>query len=138
MAARIAATLPTHPWLIAEQDGAVAAYAYAGVYGSRPAYRWTVETTIYVAQDRQGQGVGRLLYPALLRVLAAQRFRSALARVAMPNAGSARLHTACGFTPIGTHAEAGYKHGRWHDIAYWSCPLDRTDPPVEPIAYGAL
>ncbi len=138
MAGRIATTLATHPWLIAERDGVVAGYAYAGLYGTRPAYRWTAETTIYVGADQRGQGVGRLLYPALLDVLRAQRLRSALARVAMPNPGSTRLHTACGFRHFGTHGDAGYKHGTWHDIAYWSLTLNTADPPEEPLAYAAL
>ena len=136
MAGRIATTLLTHPWLVAERDGVVVGYAYAGLYGTRAAYRWTAETTIYVGSGQRGQGVGRVLYPALLDALRAQNLRSALARVAMPNPGSARLHTACGFTHFGTHPDAGYKHGVWHDIAYWSCRLNDTDPPDEPSAYA--
>ena len=137
MAARIVATLATHPWLVAEQDGALVGYAYAGLYGARPAYRWTAETTIYIGAGARGQGVGRVLYPALLDALRIQRLRSALARVAMPNPGSARLHTACGFNQFGTHIDAGYKHGTWHDIAYWSLILNAADPPIEPLAYPA-
>ena len=138
MAARIVATLPTHPWLIAEEDGEPLAFAFGGVYGSRPAYRWTVETTIYVAQSARGRGVGRVLYPALLDILRAQGYRSALARLALPNPGSEALHRAVGFVPVGVHPDAGYKHGRWHPIAYWYCALNDADSPHEIVPYGLL
>lgn len=138
MARRIADTLPTHPWLIAERDGRAVAYAYAGVYGVRPAYRWTTEAAIYVGQSERGRGVGRILYPVLLAVLRAQGFRSALARIALPNPGSTRLHSQCGFRQIGTHLDAGYKHGVWYPIDYWACTLNAVDPPTEPIYFSAL
>ena len=138
MARRIADTLPTHPWLIAERDGRAVAYAYAGVYGVRPAYRWTTEAAIYVGQSERGRGVGRILYPVLLAVLRAQGFRSALARIALPNPGSTRLHSHCGFRQIGTHPDAGYKHGVWYPIDYWACTLNAVDPPTEPIYFSAL
>ena len=138
MAGRIAATLPTHPWLIAERDGRTVAYAYAGVYGARPAYRWTTETAIYVGSSDCGRGVGQVLYPVLLAVLRAQGFRSALARIALPNPGSTRLHAQCGFTQIGTHPDAGCKHGVWYPIDYWSCPLNAAEPPAETIFFSAL
>ena len=138
MAGRIVGTLPTHPWLIAERDGIPVGYAYAGVYGARPAYRWTAEATIYVGASERGRGVGRALYPVLLAVLRAQGFRSALARIALPNPGSTRLHAQCGFTQIGTHPDAGFKHGVWWPIGYWSCALTAADPPVEPVPFPAL
>ena len=138
MARRIADTLPSHPWLIAELDGRAVAYAYAGLYGARPAYRWTTETTIYVDACRRGQGVGRALYSVLLAVLRAQNFRSALARIALPNPGSTRLHAQCGFTQVGTHPDAGYKHGVWYPIDYWSQTLNAAAVPNEPIPFPAL
>ena len=138
MAGRIAATLPTHPWLIAERVGVPVAYAYGGVYGSRPAYGWTVETTIYVADAERGRGVGRVLYPALLAILRAQGFRTALARLALPNPGSEALHRAMGFMPVGLHPDAGYKHGVWHPIAYWHCALNDADPPGVVVPYALL
>lgn len=138
MARRVADTLHTHPWLIAERHGRPVAYAYAGVYGGRPAYRWTTEATIYVGESGRGQGVGRSLYAVLLAVLRAQGFRSALARIALPNPGSTRLHQQCGFKQIGTHPDAGYKHGIWYPIDYWSCTFNVADPPAEPIPFSAL
>ena len=138
MAARIAATLHVHPWLMAERDGVPVAYAYGGVYGSRPAYRWTVETTIYVSGGERGRGVGRSLYPALLALLHRQGFRTALARLALPNPGSEALHRAVGFVPMGVHPNAGYKHGAWHPIAYWHRALNGTDPPREIVPYASL
>ena len=137
-AGRIEATLSTYPWLIAEHDGTPVAYAYAGMYGTRPAYRWTAETTIYVDASQRGRGVGRTLYPALLAILRAQNFRTALARLALPNPGSEALHRAAGFTPVGVHPDAGYKHGVWHPIAYWYCSLNDMDPPSEPVPFAAL
>ena len=138
MAERIAATLPRHPWLVATRGGVPVAYAYGSVYGSRPAYGWTVETAIYVAASERGRGVGRVLYPALLDILRTQGYRSALARLALPNPGSEALHRAVGFVPVGVHPDAGYKHGRWHPIAYWYCALNDADPPHEVVPYGLL
>lgn len=140
IAQRIAATLPTHPWLVAEVGaGAVVGYAYAGKHRERPAYRWSVDTTVYVGQEQRRGGVGRALYGALLRVLQAQGFRSAFAEIVLPNPGSVRLHEAMGFAPIGIHRDVGFKLGRWQDIGYWQLALASGNAQTpEPIAFAAF
>jgi phosphinothricin acetyltransferase len=98
-----------------------------------------VETTVYVNASACRQGIGRALYQTLLRMLREQGFRSALAGIVLTNPRSVRLHTASGFKPIGVHENVGFKHGRWHDIAYWGLNLaDTKGPPREPIPFAAF
>lgn len=137
MAQRIGATLETHPWLVAERDGAVVGFAYSGRHSQRAAYRWTVDVTVYVGGQERRTGVGRGLYAVLLATLRGQGFRSAFAEVVLPNPGSVRLHEAMGFRHIGTHTDIGFKLGRWHDIGYWRLGLSEgTGPPGEPLDFA--
>ena len=108
-----------YPWLVAERDGAVVAFAKGGRYKPRCAYRFTVETTIYVLPGAQSQGVASRLYPELLDRLEALGFHSAVAAITTPNPASERLHARCGFEHFGTLRRAGWKFGRWHDVSYW-------------------
>jgi len=102
------------PYLVAEADGAVLGYAYAGPYRPRAAYRSTVEDSIYVADSAQGRGVGRALLDALIRECERLDFRLMVAVIGdEASAGSIALHRSAGFTPVGTLAGIGYKHGRW-------------------------
>ena len=115
MAQRIATTLETHPWLVADCGGEVIGYAYAGKHRERAAYRWTVDTTVYVDAAAHRRGIGHALYRVLLDMLRQQGFRSAFAEIVLPNPGSVRLHESAGFKPIGIHKDIGFKLGRWHD-----------------------
>lgn len=121
VARRIAAAQERHGWLVADGDGDgdVAGYAYATAWRARAAYRWTCETSVYVGPGRQGSGVGRALYEALLEQLARRGFRTAVAGMTLPNPASAGLHAALGFTRTGVLARVGWKHGRWHDVAFY-------------------
>ena len=83
MTERIIATLPTHPWLVAERDGTVVGFAYAGKHSQRAAYRWTVDVTVYVGGDERRTGVGRRLYGALLTTLRLHGFRSAFSEIVL-------------------------------------------------------
>ena len=141
MRSRIAASEGYYPWLVAtsgnDGDGAgVLAYAYAGKFRDRPAYRYVVETSIYVAGATHGQGVGRLLYEALIDTLRAQGFTQAIGVIALPNDSSITLHEAVGFRRAGVYREVGYKQGRWIDVGFWQCELnDSSTPPVEPRGF---
>jgi len=117
MARRRAAILEGgFPYIVAEIDGAVAAYAYAGPYRPRPAYRFTVEDSIYVAPDRQGRGVGRALLAALIETCEGAGFRQMVAVIGdSASRGSIRLHEAMGFRRSGLLEAIGWKHGRWLD-----------------------
>ena len=137
MAARMAAAGPLHPWLVAEEAGTMLGYAHATSFGSRDAYRWATETTIYVADDGQRRGVGRRLYGALLATLAAQGFTQAIGRIALPNPASIALHETLGFREAGMLSEIGWK-GRWIDVAYYQCALgEGEDEPAEPRPFRA-
>lgn len=141
MRARIAASDGFYPWLVAvsgdDGDGAgVLAYAYAARFRERPAYRYVVETSIYAAGATRGQGVGRLLYEALVDTLRAQGFTQAIGVIALPNDASITLHEAVGFRRAGVYREVGYKQGQWIDVGFWQCALNESHvPPVEPRAF---
>ncbi len=126
---RIGAAQARWAWLVAEHDGTVAGYAYAGQYKTRAAYDWSVETAVYVHEGHRGQGVGRELYSRLFTVLAEKGFCTAYAGITLPNDTSIRLHEALGFTLIGVFRRAGWKFGRWHDVSWWQREL-RDRPPT--------
>lgn len=138
MAARIAATLPRHPYLVAERDGRVVGYAYAGVHRTRAAYAWCAETSVYLAPDAQGQGVGRALMEALVGVLAAQGFAVAVAGATLPNDASVALHRALGFRDVGVFPRAGFKHGQWWDTWWGARDLGPGSAPAPPRAVSAV
>lgn len=140
---RMAASDGLYPWLVATtgdgEDEAVLAYAYAGKFKDRPAYRWTVETTIYVSGPVQGQGTGQLLYDALLDTLAAQGFVQAVATLSLPNDHSIQLHEKVGFRRAGQYREIGFKQGRWLDVGIWQRELrDAVAPPKEPRKFAEV
>lgn len=126
MAMRIAKVLPSHPWIVAEEEGSVIGYAYAGPHRARTAYQWSVEPSVYVAAEARGRGVGQALYTALFAVLRAQGFVRAYAGVTLPNAPSLGLHRAFGFQDVGVYRNVGFKHGAWHDV--WWGALDLLTP----------
>jgi L-amino acid N-acyltransferase YncA len=104
------------PFLVAESDGLIAGYAYAAPWRSRPAYRYSVEDSVFVATGRTGQGIGRALLTGLLAGSAAAGARQMIAVIAdTGDDASARLHAACGFRQAGRLSAVGYKHGRWID-----------------------
>lgn len=135
---RMRAILPAYPYLVFEQDGEVVGYANGHVHRGRPAYRWSVETSIYVREDARGQGVGRSLYANLLDVLARQGFHTAFAGTALPNPSSVALHEAVGFKTLGVFPEVGFKFGRWHDVRWWHRPLTKGPPPGDPLLFSEL
>jgi L-amino acid N-acyltransferase YncA len=134
MAQRIANAARSHAWLVLEQGGRVVGYAYGGVFNRRPAYRWACEVSVYIEPGRRRTGAGRVLYEALFGRLAARGYRMAVAGMTLPNEGSVGLHRAMGFQPVGTFERIGFKHGRWHDVAWMQRPLEDAgdDAPAEP------
>ena len=104
------------PFLVADDDGTVAGYAYAGPWRRKPAYRATVEDSIFVAPGRTGQGIGRMLLTDLLAACTHAGLHQVIAVIAdSGDAASVRLHEAAGFAYAGRLAEVGFKHGRWID-----------------------
>jgi phosphinothricin acetyltransferase len=104
------------PYIVAEEAGRVLGYAYAGTYRARPAYRFVVEDSIYLATGARGKGVGKALLTELIRLSTERGFRQMLAVIGdSANAASIGLHKSCGFTPSGTFHAVGWKFGRWLD-----------------------
>lgn len=102
------------PYLVADADGLVLGYAYAGPYRPRPAYRFTVEDSVYIAAEARGQGIGRALLSQLIGESESRGFRQMVAVIGdEASAGSIALHRALGFEHAGTLQAVGYKHGAW-------------------------
>lgn len=116
------------PWLVAEADGQVLGYAYAGPYRTRPAYDWTVEDSIYLAPDQCGRGIGTALLTHLLDDCTALGFRQMIAVIGdSANAGSIALHRSLGFQPAGLLKSVGWKFGRWVDSVLMQRALGEGD-----------
>jgi L-amino acid N-acyltransferase YncA len=107
------------PWLVAEDSGDVGGYAYAAPYRVRPAYRHTVEDSIYVRADRLGTGLGKLLMPALITAVQACGMRQIIAVIGdSANEPSITLHRRFGFQDAGLLKDVGFKFGRWLDTVF--------------------
>ena len=109
---RIATTTRTHPWLVLEDAGRLAGFAYASQHRPRAAYRWAADVGIYVDSAYQGQGAGRRLYDALLRCMRSQRLRVACAGITLPNDASVALHRAWGSRRSGSTATSATSAAR--------------------------
>ena len=112
------------PYLVAVLDDRIAGYAYAGPYRPRPAYRFTVENSIYLDPISHRRGIGLKLMQELILACTARGFRQMIAVIGdSANAGSVGLHTRCGFQMVGTHPNVGLKFGRWLDTVMMQLPL---------------
>jgi len=121
------------PYLAAEIDGALAGYAYAALYRERPAYRLTIEDSVYIAPAMHRTGIGRALLAALIEAAAAGGFRQMIAVIgdSPRQAASIGLHEALGFRTVGILQDVGFKHGRWLDSVLMQRALGvggKTDP----------
>jgi phosphinothricin acetyltransferase len=123
MERRIGEVTARWPWLVCEHGGKVAGYAYATTWRPRSAYRYSVESTVYLAPESTGRGLGRALYGALLAELRARGAHCVLGGIALPNAASVALHERLGFRKVGELEEVGFKHGRWVNVGYWQLTL---------------
>lgn len=139
-AKRISGILPAYPWLVAEEAGRVIGYAYAGPHRTRAAYRWSVEPSVYIAEEARGRGVARALYERLFTILRAQGFANAYAGITLPNEPSVRLHRSFGFMDVGVYGRVGYKYGQWHDVWWGALDLapDREGTPSPPLTLDDL
>ena len=120
---RIESALLSHEWLVAELSDAILGYAYATPHRSREAYKYAVETSVYVCSENQGKQVGTSLYEQLLPRLSALGFHTAVAGIALPNDSSIALHKKVGFEKVGVFKEIGYKNDTWHDVSWWQRSL---------------
>lgn len=133
MAARIAGDgSGLHPWLAAESDGRLLGYASSAAFRSRRAYRWTVETGVYLAAEAQGRGLGRQLMERMIDLLTAQNFTTAVAGITLPNPASVALHERLGFAPCALYRDTGFKLGEWRTVQVFARDLaPRLNPPLE-------
>lgn len=123
-----------YPWFVAEEDGALLGFASSSPFRARPAYRWTVETGIYLAAEAHGRGVGTALLSPLIDLLRRQRYVAAIAAITLPNDASVRLHEKLGFFRTGTYRQVGYKMGEWLDVGLWERDLaPRQQAPLGPF-----
>lgn len=122
-ARRIEATIRTHEWLVIQASDALCGYAYATPHRSREAYKFSVETSVYVRTENQQQGIGRRLYEALFASLSSFDFRNAYAAIGLPNDDSIALHKSLGFQHIGIFREVGFKQDVWWDVSWWQRPI---------------
>lgn len=124
ISARIATlSSQNYPWLVYESDGCVVGYAYAAPWRTRAAYRFTVESAVYVDHNRIGCGIGGQLYKKLFAELAESGFKTVLGLIALPNEQSVRMHEKFGFLPVGHHREVGFKLDQWIDVGVWQLML---------------
>lgn len=129
MRRRIEERLEKYEWLVGELDQRIVGFAYYGPFRPRAAYFRTVESTIYLAQDCQGQGFGRRLYTALMDSASQKGFREVIGVIALPNPASIALHAGLGFREAGLLRSVGLKFGGYHDVALWQRSLQ---PAVNP------
>lgn len=127
MAARYAALVAEeYPYLVAAEQGTILGYAYAGPFRARPAYRFIVEDSIYVAPAAKGKGVGKALMLALIESCRHKGFRQVVAVIGdgSPTSASVKLHERLGFAHCGSLVGSGYKHGRWLDTAFMQLAMN--------------
>src|SRR5262245_2241400 len=123
------------PHLVAEREGRVLGYAYAGNWRPRPAYKFSVEDSIYIDKDAVGQGVGKALLPVLIEQCTRLGKRQMVAVIGdSAQLHSIRLHAACGFEMIGTLKSIGFKFGRWLDVVLMQRALGEGDGELPPAA----
>jgi len=126
------------PYLVAEQDGNLLGYAYAGAFRPRPAYRFIVEDSVYVAPEAKGRGVGLALMRALIAAVRALGFRQIVAVIGDggPDSASVRLHEKLGFVHAGRLEGSGYKHGRWLATTFMQLAMNGgADVPPDPTSW---
>ena len=113
------------PWIVAENGGNIAGYAYAAKWKTRSAYRYAVESTVYLDKESVGKGIGTLLYKELLSKLKKSEMHVVIGGIALPNPSSIALHEKNGFKKVAHFKEAGIKFNKWIDVGYWQLLFNR-------------
>jgi len=136
---RIERTLAGWPWLVCDDGGRVAGYAYGSRHRERTAYQWSADVSVYIAPEHHRMGIGHALYTALLALLVAQGFCNAYGGITLPNAGSVGLHERMGFARVGVYQQVGFKFGQWHDVGWWHLRLATpAGDPAPPRPFPAI
>jgi L-amino acid N-acyltransferase YncA len=108
-----------YPWLVAQRGESVIGYAYASKWHVRNAFRFSAESSIYLAPEHSGQGIGSILYNKLFERLATTNIHTLIGGIALPNEASVALHEKHGFVKVAHYREVGFKLDRWIDLGYW-------------------
>lgn len=134
MAGRIQDRLSRYDWLVAERQGALIGYAYYGQFRTRAAYDHVVESTVYIAEDAVGLGLGQRLYAEMIDSARSKGFREVIGVIALPNDASERLHERMGFVLVGRLPRVGFKFGRYIDVSFWQLSTADASAPDAPNA----
>jgi phosphinothricin acetyltransferase len=124
MESRIKDTLPNYPWLVYEENGIILGYTYAHKWKERSAYRYSVETGIYLDAECKGKGIGTLLKGELLKVLKKKSIHAVICGIALPNQASIALCEKFGFEKVAHFKNVGFKMNKWIDVGYWQLILE--------------
>lgn len=137
---RMIKTLKKYPYLVLENErGNIVGYAYASTYKGRTAYDWSVEVTVYLDQENQGQGYGKLLYTALEEYLTKQHIYQLTACITAGNGASEHFHEKLGYRKVAHFEKIGYKFGQWYDICWMQKTLGvLPDAPETFIPFSEL
>ncbi|MBU3822708.1 GNAT family N-acetyltransferase [Flavobacteriaceae bacterium XHP0103] len=121
---RIVDVSSRYPFIVYQENSKILGYAYANMFRQKPAYKNSVETTIYLAKEAQGKQIGTKLYSALLNLLKAQKYHVAIGGLTLPNEASVKLHEKLGFKQVAHFKEVGFKFNKWLDVGFWELILD--------------
>ncbi|MGE5943295.1 MAG: N-acetyltransferase family protein [Flavobacteriales bacterium] len=121
---RIETISSQYPFIVFEEDAHILGYAYANMFRQKPAYKNTVETTIYLKNDEQGRRIGTELYTELLKKIKEQNYHAVIGGLTLPNEASVRLHEKLGFKQVAHFKEVGFKFNRWLDVGFWELILE--------------
>lgn len=121
---RIRFVMNEAPWLVYESDHRVVGFAYSGRHREREGYHWTREISIYIETSFHRKNVGTALYTVLIEILRIQGYTTLLAGITLPNDASERFHEKLGFRKVGIYHRVGYKHGKFHDAAWWELHIN--------------
>jgi L-amino acid N-acyltransferase YncA len=120
---RIETISSKYPFIVFEEDNHILGYAYANMFRQKPAYKNTVETTIYLKHDVQGRQIGSKLYIQLLKTLKDQNYHAIIGGLTLPNEASVKLHEKLGFKQVAHFKEVGFKFDKWLDVGFWELIL---------------
>lgn len=123
MERRIREISKVHPWIVYEEEGVILGYAYAHTWRNRSAFRYSLESTVYLDPKATGKGIGSKLYVELIDILKEQGYRVLIGVLTLPNDASRKLHEKFAFQKVAHYSEVGFKFGKWIDIGSWELKL---------------
>ena len=120
-----------YPVFVAEEEGTVIGFSSYGPFRAWPAYKYTIENSVYVTEGQRGKGIGKLLIQPLIQSAHSRGYHAIIAGIDSNNDSSIRLHASFGFIKVAHFKQVGYKFGRWLDLTFMELLLDTPAHPVE-------